>query len=677
MNLSKIKILIILLFLIALPMQVFAVSDVKVKNDYPRLANHYLKWGINKREAKELYKWDLLILDVECQEISKNELRTIKDLNPEIIILPYISPQEIVYDIQYPEYAKVRTELLDNIDRNNWWLVDENGNRTSFWGGTYLINLTDGADWNEFLPRYVNDKILSTGYWDGVFYDSLIGSTPYTHGAKVDINYDGRADTKEYTDRKWREGVSQMLAETRKIVGDDVIIVANSADYMGYQQYLNGRTYETFPTPWEGDGSWAATMKPYLTILPKINHKPLIYTINSNTENTGKKDDYREMRFGLTSTLLGEGYFSFDYGDTSHAQTWWYDEYNIALGKAQSKAYNLLDKNNSTIKPGLWRRDFENGVAIVNSTNSAQTYVFQKEEFEKINGIQDRSVNNGTKVNWVKLQPNDGVILMKINNEIRNDSFNNGSFVRVFNLEGNQIRNGFFAYKSNYPGNTQILVSDIDDDNEDEILVNGNGIISIYKNSRMITSFQPYEGRFKGDVSFAVEDLNGDGTKEIITGAGQGGGPHVRVFSKDGRPLIGGFFAYDKNFRGGVNVAVIDLNGDGTKEIITGAGQGGGPHVRVFSKDGKALTGGFFAYDKGFSGGVSVAVGDVNADGIKEIITGPGPGASPYVKIFSKDGNFIKEFLTYDYDMKSGIQVISDDINKDDIADILVSTISF
>ena len=71
-------------------------------------------------------------------------------------------------------------------------------------------------------------------------------------------------------------------------------------------------------------------------------------------------------------------------------------------------------------------------------------------------------------------------------------------------------------------------------------------------------------------------DLDGDGTQEIITAAGIGGGPHIRVFNKDGRPLIGGFFAYDKNFRGGVSLAVGDIDGDGQEKLLplgSGVGQ--------------------------------------------------------------------------------------------------------
>jgi len=678
--LHKIFSIFILMSFVIAPLSVQA-QIVQTKETYPRLANHFLKWGINLEEASALSKWDVLILDPEDQN-NKEELALIRKNNPQIKILAYVSPQEIINEIGFPEKAPIKAGMLDKIKQADWWVRDVNGNKMYFWQGTSLLNVTDYAKrdsnnlrWNEYLPSLVVDNILSTGLWDGIFYDSMVPSMPPTNNNQVDINYDGKVDTQAFLDTAWRNGLLKILQNTRKIVGNRYIIIGNSASSLDYQGYLNGRTYESFPTPWEGNGTWEATMNPYLKILPTLNQKPLVYTLNSNTNNSGNQADYRKMRFGLASTLLGEGYFSFDYGDQSHAQAWWYDEYDVNLGKTQSSAYNLLDKNNANIKAGLWRRDFDNGVAIVNSTKDTQTYVF-KEEFEKIKGTQDRAINNGEKVNWLKLNPNDGIILLKINTEITDSAFNNGGFVRVFNNQGQQTRNGFFAYKENYPGNTQILISDIDDDGQNETLVNGNGEITIYKNGKVISKFKPYEGKFKGKISFAVEDLNGDGTKEVITGAGAGGGPHVRIFNSQGKMLTGGFFAYDKNFRGGVNIAVIDLNGDGTKEVITGAGAGGGPHVRIFSKDGKAL-GGFFAYDQNFKGGVSVAVGDVNGDGVKEIITGAGAGGGPEVRIFNAQAKLLNKFLAYSADMKTGIQVMSSDIGKQGVAQILVGTISF
>src|SRR5262249_24542652 len=99
--------------------------------------------------------------------------------------------------------------------------------------------------------------------------------------------------------------------------------------------------------------------------------------------------------------------------------------------------------------------------------------------------------------------------------------------------------------------------------------------------------------------------LDGDGRSEIVTGAGPGGGPHARTFRGDGS-LAHEFFAYDTAFRGGVTVAAADADGDGKSEVVTGAGPGGGPHVRTFRGPGPARDPGFFALDGSFLGGVFV-----------------------------------------------------------------------
>jgi hypothetical protein len=149
--------------------------------------------------------------------------------------------------------------------------------------------------------------------------------------------------------------------------------------------------------------------------------------------------------------------------------------------------------------------------------------------------------------------------------------------------------------------------------------------------------FSPYGTTFTGGVSVAVADLNGDGVDEIVTGAGPGGGPNVRIFTGDGT-LVGSFFAYDPNFHGGVKVSSTDINDDRVDEIVTGAGPGGGPNVEVFGVDG-SLKASFFAYDPNFHGGVNVAGADLDGDGFGDIITGPGPGGGPHVRTFSGGGS--------------------------------------
>src|SRR5258708_39188752 len=100
------------------------------------------------------------------------------------------------------------------------------------------------------------------------------------------------------------------------------------------------------------------------------------------------------------------------------------------------------------------------------------------------------------------------------------------------------------------------------------------------------------------------------------------------------------FFAYDSTFTGGVRVASGDVNGDGIGDIITGPGVSGGPNVRVFSGAtmgqpvSPTLLQNFFAYEPTFTGGVFVSAGKLGTNGLADIITGPGAGRAPEVKAF-------------------------------------------
>jgi hypothetical protein len=189
-------------------------------------------------------------------------------------------------------------------------------------------------------------------------------------------------------------------------------------------------------------------------------------------------------------------------------------------------------------------------------------------------------------------------------------------------------------------------------------------------------SFLVYPAGFTGGARVAVGDVNGDGGPDLVTAAGTGGAPHVRVFSAmQPSAVLGEFFAYDLGYTGGLFIAAGDLDGDGKAEIVTGVGPGGGPHVRAFTRDpGGAFVEvrSFFAYAPEFSGGISVAACDVNGDGRADIVTGAGPGGGPHVQVFSgATGASIASFFPYDTGLTAGIFVACGDVDGDGGADIV------
>jgi len=108
----------------------------------------------------------------------------------------------------------------------------------------------------------------------------------------------------------------------------------------------------------------------------------------------------------------------------------------------------------------------------------------------------------------------------------------------------------------------------------------------------------------------------------IVVGTGNGGGPEVQVYDASNGALLMDFFAYEDTFRGGVNVAQGDVNGDGVPDIIAGSGVGGGPVVKVFDGVTGNLIRSFLAYEPTFRGGVNVSTGDINGDGFADIFCG-------------------------------------------------------
>lgn len=665
---KKFRYLIIISFIfLTTSLAIDAQASPKVKETFPRLANYFLKWEISDYEAESLAKWDLLILDMEVQENSPEALKKIRQLNPDVIILAYITSQEIMDDFKYYNLAHLRPRLKEGIS-DFWYLRDEAGNKVVNWPGTYMLNLSNKAEtnqrgqrFNDYLPEFVVNNIKASGLWDGVFYDNTWGDLAWVNKTDIDLDNDGRRETIDEMNNLWSEGFKKMLDKTRTLVGPDFLIMGNGKIYEGYQTILNGMMFENFPAFWEGDGTWAASMNNYLK-LPNLNASPYLSVINTYNKN---QNNFELMRFALGSALLGNGFFSYDYDTTNHAQLWWYDEYQIDLGKANSEAYNFLN-NSKEINNSLFRRDFENASIFVNASAKREIKIFSQESFSKPIGNQDPDFNNGEKLNFLDLKPNTGAILIKNDKAINNAVFTNGYFYRFLNGQGGQIKPAAFSFLSAYPGSAEIIAL-TNHNSENTIISASSGLIKI-KGNNYDYSFRPFP-LFKNNLSLAISQKDGMLDK-IVVGPGQGGGPQVLVFNSQGK-LEANFFAYDKNLRTGLNVSVADLDGDGKLEIVTAPGRGAEPLIKVFSFGGE-LKFSFLAYDKNFRGGLSLMAGDMNLDGRAEIVTIPSSGGGPHVKIFNYQGKLVGSFFAYNQNQRDKFKIALSDINDDGKLEIIV-----
>ncbi len=244
-----------------------------------------------------------------------------------------------------------------------------------------------------------------------------------------------------------------------------------------------------------------------------------------------------------------------------------------------------------------------------------------------------------------------------------------GPQVNVYDAGTGALRASFFAYPAGFTGGVRVATAQNRDGSS--ILVTGAGpgggpqvnvydgqsltpIISFYAFTSVggqqsgTAGFGPTSGTlFSGGVFVAAGDINGDGVADIVVGADTGGGPQVQVI--DGRTfnLISSFYAFSAGFTGGVRVAVGDVNGDGRADIIVGAGPGGGPQVNVYDGATLNLIASFYALSAGFTRGVYVAAGDTNGDRLAEIIVGAGAGGGPQVGVFNGSGALLSSFFAF------------------------------
>lgn len=259
----------------------------------------------------------------------------------------------------------------------------------TFWPNSWLLNvstlappiqdtsLTGAATWPEYNAIRAANLVLSDSLWDGILLDRsdpneswlIENSTART----IDPDQSNRL-LEDYAelDSTWNEGLRIYIQSLRAKLGEQKIIYLNWG--IPFYTAVNGNNFEGFPnaegflfgdTPWvemvmgpEENGSyfeWVANARqPNLSMIETYEedggpqatsdgsyHNPCI--------NPGFTPDYRKMRFGLTTALLNDGFFSYEINTNGHGSLCllWFDEYDNAgkgrgyLGMPLGAAYRI------------------------------------------------------------------------------------------------------------------------------------------------------------------------------------------------------------------------------------------------------------------------------------------------------------------------------------------------
>jgi hypothetical protein len=247
--------------------------------------------------------------------------------------------------------------------------------------------------------------------------------------------------------------------------------------------------------------------------------------------------------------------------------------------------------------------------------------------------------------------------------------------VKVFNSLTNKLMFRFYAYEQSFKGGVNVVMADVTGDGILDVIVapgaGRRGEVKVYDSAIALAlaalhpqklvetpdiakvgpSIIPEGTSYTSGLHIAAGDVDGDGDVDVITSRQTGLGK-VRVYEKTNAnnylntETFTPYSSSEGVTRGAV-VAAGDVDGDGRDEIITAPGVGASVRIKVFEGESGIRTRKFFGFESSFRGGVSIAAGDSNGDGLDEIFVAAGGGGGSRVRAFSQYGAMKSEFKAY------------------------------
>jgi hypothetical protein len=344
-------------------------------------------------------------------------VRQIKKRNPDLKVFLYVQAES-----QPSPVPSLWPELGTKLDAQRWWLYQTWGGDTkvpSDMSKGDLLNITpftnkdsSGQRFNQWMAQYLAAQIgKSTPSADGFFTDNVFWK-PRRDG---DWNQDGKTDNADDPAvGSWlRQGYAQYVDALRTALPGKLQI-ANVADWGQPQAVLTeyrgkfdggvleGMIGKGYSIERRKEG-WQLMMAQYRKTMAAFGGPKLgIFSMS------GDPTDYQAMRYGLASASLDDGYFAYNDVSKGYKGALHFDEYDAQLGAATSKPPTAAWQS------GVYRRDFQNGIVLVNPKGNGPRTVKLETDFHKLKGTQDPTVNDGQIVRSVTLKDRDGLVLMRV-----------------------------------------------------------------------------------------------------------------------------------------------------------------------------------------------------------------------------------------------------------------------
>jgi hypothetical protein len=369
-----------------------AIADAKPS--FPRKGNLWGSWNVVKKGIAYASHIDLYL----GAGFSETEIVELRAANPNILVLDSINTVERSQD-----------EIDVTPIPDSYWLKDTAGKKIEVWPGAWRLNLTK-PEVAQMQAQYAYQKMLDANLsFDGCFFDNFFTSQSWLtkdvwgNPVAIDADGDGKADDPVVLDAAWKAGVYAELREFRRLMPfaltsghlprpptDDLGAIFNG-DSIGFMEPETREATTSFGELWDTyQGWWQVGQKPVITMIEAAPPTELSYGYDYSPLDKipaptleFARTFYPNVRFGLGVTLMNDGYFAYEFGDTDHGQDWWYDELDQDLGQACGPATRVPI---GTVSPVdlVTNGDFENAAqapwSLWADTTAAATLALDTQE---------------------------------------------------------------------------------------------------------------------------------------------------------------------------------------------------------------------------------------------------------------------------------------------------------